>query len=436
MATYSYRGVEYHFVNTEKQFLDELKCSICLELVSDPVQTTCGHLFCGKCIVRIENCTCPVDRKRFTFHTDTFNGRRVRSFKVICPNKESGCQWQGGLGDAEEHTDTDCAYQIVDCDHIDCDVKMERRHLADHMQTECPQRMQNCPFCNENDTHMNLKMTKTHITVCDDIPLPCPAGCEEHGLVRRNMAVHLSEDCPEELVPCTFAIAGCQQIVKRKDLSQHTRDKDEHFKAVMESYASLSLLVRDLAYAVKYGNHGNIHASLLPFPFRPWLHTTPTCYPRPPWVIKMEGFQEKMEKEDAWFSDPVYSHFGGYKMCLKVSPKGLSGTKDTHVSVLIYWMRGDNDINLKWPFKGTIKVSLLNQLEDEQHLTRLLWSPNEDISDDCCGRVTGSDRARTGWGYTQFISHQDLDYCSSKKCHFLKDDMLFFRVDCFEPKLD
>ena len=40
--------------------------------------------------------------------------------------------------------------------------------------------------------------------------------------------------------------------------------------------------------------------------------------PLPPWVFRMEGFQEKKGNEEEWFSDPVYSHFGGYKMCLCV----------------------------------------------------------------------------------------------------------------------
>ena len=90
----------------------------------------------------------------------------------------------------------------------------------------------------------------------------------------------------------------------------------------------------------------------------------------------MEGFQKKKEKNEEWFSDPVYSHFGGYKMCLRVVANGYRDGKGNHVSVYVYLMQGDNNANLEWPFKGTIKVSLLNQLGDGQHLTEQVWSPD------------------------------------------------------------
>ena len=109
------------------------------------------------------------------------------------------------------------------------------------------------------------------------------------------------------------------------------------------------------------------------------------------------------------------------------------GAEDTHVSIFIYLMWGDNDDNLKWPFKGTIKVSLLNQLEDGLHLTRQLSSPYSDIPESSSGRVTEGERSE-GWGNAEFVSHLDLDNDTNKQ--FLKDDMLFFRVDSIEPDLD
>ena len=424
MATYSYKGVEYEFVNAPKELLEELKCPICLDLVSDPVKTSCSHLFCEECIEGINQC--PLDRTRI-FITSILHdiNQRVRNLKVKCPNKERGCRWQGKLGDAEEHTSTDCdPDQFVMCYNEGCYVQIEKRSLVDHMYYVCPQRVYNCPYCNEEDTYREV--TTTHFTVCNDIPLSCPAGCDKLGLVRRDMAQHLSADCPEEFVACTFAIGGCQEIVKRKDLQRHLQDKDQHLDIILSSHLTLSLLFQD----VLHGRMPNI-----PLHFRPWLHITPTCYPRSPWIIKMEGFREKKEYAEEWLSDPVYSHFGGYRMCLKVNANGNAIGEGTHVSVYVFLMRGENDDQLKWPFKGTIKVSLLNQLVDRQHHTKQMWSPGADVREAISGRVTGRERAASGQGQTKFICHQDLNYSGATNCQYLKDNTLFFRVDHFEQTL-
>ena len=142
-----------------------------------------------------------------------------------------------------------------------------------------------------------------------------------------------------------------------------------------------------------------------------------------------------MGNKEVWFSHPVYSHFGGYKMCLRVYANGQRCSKGTHVSVYVTLMQGDNDDNLKWPFRGTIKVSLLNQLEDKHHHTRQPWSPGDGVSEDISGRVTEGERV-LGWGQSHFISHEELNYKGDKNCQYLKDSTLYFRVDCISPQLD
>lgn len=48
---------------------DHFKCSICLDVFSDPVTTPCGHSFCGTCLSEhwdnSELCHCPMCNKRF-----------------------------------------------------------------------------------------------------------------------------------------------------------------------------------------------------------------------------------------------------------------------------------------------------------------------------------------------------------------------------------
>ena len=421
---YCFKGAVYKFLDTATNVLEELKCPICLELVSDPVQTSCGHLFCGKCIINTQNC--PVDRKRFTKTTDHFNKRRLGNFRVLCPNSEKGCEWEGELRAAEDHTATTCEYQVVRC-HRGCAEEMERRRLGVHLQESCGCRQYVCPHCTHIGTYDDI--ITSHFTTCGSFPLPCPAGCKER-VTRSTAAHHLSSTCPEELVECPNKMAGCTALVKRKNAEEHSLDKDLHFTALMQSHA---MVLRYLCANFQRQEQPGPDISLLPLPCRPWLQNVPTCYPCPPWVIKMEGFQEKKENSCRWFSDPVYSHFGGYKMCISVYPNGISTGEGNFLSLFVHLMQGHNDDNLKWPFKGTIKVSLLNQLEDGQHRSKMPWMPGKEVPDTSTGRVTSGERA-VGWGHAQFLPHSDLAYQSDRNCQFLKEDTLFIRVDAFAPE--
>ncbi len=427
LPTFSYRGVTYTFVDTQLQSLEDLNCPICLELVSDPVQTSCGHLFCGKCIEGIKQC--PIDREDFTTTPDHYNRRRLRSFNVKCPNSERGCLWQGNLGDAQDHTST-CISKQVKCPK-GCNSPVHQKDLPYHLSKLCPLRDYHCPHCQLLGSYKSI--TTSHLTFCGDFPLNCP-GCHDH-ILRKNIAAHLQQSCPMESVECKYKMLGCSDLVRRDKYAGHVADYKRHLTMAIEAQAAMFSCLQS-AFSTSFKTTPDI--SHLPLPFRPWLQNPPTCYPRPPWVFKHEGFQEKLDNNTQyWFTGPVYSHFGGYKMCLNVVANGYADGEDTHVSVYIYLMRGDNDDNLKWPFQGTIKVSLLNQLEDGQHLTEELWSRETITSDHAGERVIGRDISSTGWGMgSQLISHDDLSYRDNDSQQFLKDDTLFFRVDCFEPELD
>ena len=452
-----------------RQFLDELKCPICLELVSDPVQTSCGHLFCGKCIGTLR--ICPVDRKYFTKTPDHFNSRRLGDFKVKCPNSKKGCTWQGEMREAEEHTGDVCHFQMMKCKN-GCGMEMERRILDAHETHECVSRNCKCPHCPHKDTL--LKINTAHLVVCDSFRLPCVAGCKR-TLSRRGMKDHLAKTCSEELVECPHKMAGCTSVVKRKDLKGHISNKDCHLQVLMQSCAvamrhlhaiitlgvspmlskdhhlpvlmeTSSAAMQQLYRVIQRGvsptlDNGQLNVlmesgatamqelyasilcsmpqavSTIPLAYRPWLHSLPTCYPCPPCVLKLEEFQETVEYEEMWYSDPVYSHIGGYKMRIVVIAPSPPMEDMPFLSLFVQLMTGDNQVNLERPFKGTVKVSLLNQLKDEQHHTMELQPQEQGVDEDTN------------------LGHKDLSYYGDD-CQYLQDDSVYFRVDSIELKLD
>ena len=387
--SFSYKGKEYLFVEETKKNLEALQCPVCFEIVLEPVQTSCGHLFCEKCVRGVT--ICPACREQFTSMPDHFNNRRVLSLMVKCPFTENGCKWVGDLGD-----------------------------VGDHVAAQCEFQPKSCPYC--DFTTMQKEKLQRHLMTCDSHTFLCPNGCGA-APSRRSLNQHL-EKCPEQVVRCKFSMLGCDAEIPRKEMKRHIATSSEHStEFLLQHVVKLTDLVSQLCAKSGVSN---------PLEQKTWLMNN-VIRQEPPWVVKMIGFQKKKKKR--WYSDPVFSHFGGYKMCLNVDANGVDEGEGTHVSVFVYLMRGDNDDNLKWPFKGTIKVSLLNQLEDGQHHTGQVWSPDE-VTEDVSGRVTGRTRADCGWGLPQFIPHEDLSYIGDKNCQYLKNDTLFFRVDCFEPKLE
>ena len=68
-----------------------------------------------------------------------------------------------------------------------------------------------------------------------------------------------------------------------------------------------------------------------------------------------------------------------------------------------------------------ITITLLNQLEDENHHTRTILL----LQDNKAGRVVVGERSRTGNGFFEFISHSQLDHGAAQ---YLRDDCLYFQI--------
>ncbi|XP_060771814.1 E3 ubiquitin-protein ligase TRIM39-like [Neoarius graeffei] len=74
---------------------DQLQCSICLDVFTDPVSTSCGHNFCMICLKEFwdssSHCQCPVCKMDFLqrpeLHVNTFISELAGQFKRDCPSK-------------------------------------------------------------------------------------------------------------------------------------------------------------------------------------------------------------------------------------------------------------------------------------------------------------------------------------------------------------
>ena len=105
MATCTRRGgYDYDFVITPPKSLES---PVCLMTFRDPhVISCCGNEFCQLCIERVQRDgkPCPLcNELNFTTFLHKKLVREVNGLVVRCPQKELGCEWEGELGQVEQH---------------------------------------------------------------------------------------------------------------------------------------------------------------------------------------------------------------------------------------------------------------------------------------------------------------------------------------------
>ena len=117
-------------------------------------------------------------------------------------------------------------------------------------------------------------------------------------------------------------------------------------------------------------------------------------------------------------------------MCLRVDANGNGDSKGTHVSVFLNMMRGEFDDHLSWPFRGEVRVQLLNQSRDGGHVEKALLQSSDFSYPGFTmnKRVVGREISARGRGYPQFIAHSKLDYNAATNCQYLMNNCLKFGI--------
>ncbi|KAI3386891.1 hypothetical protein SNEBB_004535 [Seison nebaliae] len=179
-------------VGQNNGILTEYNCPICLNIIKDAIQTTCGHRFCLTCYERYvaqssttltDHVRCPIDKLPLEgIFSDVAFRREILSLKVECEN--SHCEWTGEIRNMKKHVDEcnaveiQCPFemaiqQFIDmCSHsfdvrpmkclLDKHKSVNKVHFSSmqyHLDNECPLRPVVCERCDEGE--YALKLFKT-----------------------------------------------------------------------------------------------------------------------------------------------------------------------------------------------------------------------------------------------------------------------------------
>ena len=451
-------GYDVQFVQSPP---DLVKCVICCLPSKNPyLSECCGHIFCKTCLYQYINntptaCVCPVCKARnFNTFSNKQIDREVKSLHVYCTNKEKGCTWKGELNYMGNHLkESDgCQYEEVSCS-LDCNTVIQRRYLTDHLKNKCPCRRVTCQYCLSTGEHQFIE--GKHKDKCPKLTLPCPNKCEVGSVPCEDMEAHRKE-CPLEVVQCEYHNVGCEaRMIRKKRRSHEEENIEEHLRMTKlklaktedkllstedkllftgdkllfteERVNNLEVMLNSLIYnstgsgmvmvASNWASHLAILATDSP--------NTPLC-PVTPVIIKLPRFKSHAESGDRWYSDSFFTYEKGYKMCLST----IANRDIGNLSVWLHVMKGPHDEYLTWPLRGKFEIKLMNQISDTKHCSSQIVY-DEKVDNNSCSRVTDDKIMAKGWGFSRFISLDNL-HETIKGCQFVKENCIFFQIRSYK----
>ena len=468
MAFSKLSSSECEFVEQTSKDFD---CPVCFQFVWNPFLTACcGNHFCDACVkfTKEKSNQCPFcNEKPIIGIIDKKFQRQINELQVYCLHKRHGCSWVGELGKLPKHleqdkTDGDCKFVQLSCSLL-CGKTIFRCELEEHLTMECPLRACVCEYCSFSSTYEDVA-TK-HYSDCPSYPIVCPNLCSKEKLKRSSLDRHLL-DCPDEIVLCSFNEMGCEERMKRRCLQEHIEaNVMQHqlmicnaFKNVKKENESLKDDIKILKQsneelqknnATLKSAQGRIDHSTIGFVLKmdeevtkhQWkeyfsslaMVSTNTPNPVCPVIIKWPDYSEvKQVAKDAksskyYYTRPFYTHHNGYKMQLRVYPYGKINSRK-NITMYCYIMQGENDDYLKWPYKGTVAITLFNQLDDDQHVTRSLHlGYSVEHADIVQKPEFDAIRNDSGWGFSKFISLSEVE-SSTAHTQYLMNDTLYLKI--------
>lgn len=442
------------FLSPFPDFLS-IKCPVCLELLLEGhLVSCCGQHFCQDCIRKVRVCpTCKAEQ--FDVMSDKSHQRAIKSLQVHCVRKDKGCDWNGGLVNLDIHMKNECQYRLVECSN-QCGSTIVYHQLEHHQLVICPKRKYKCPYCSRVSTYDDI--TEKHINLCPLTPVKCQNGC--HKTIKRNeQEQHTQLDCPLQGVACHFKVVGCKHKPQRQDLEQHiNNDCPMHLSLVMKTVKQQEKLIHDLVqnvYVLQEENkqikallidHGDNKSSdnvsintdtthKVDQKECQGLKVNEASYkqkpklPRPISVVhcrqSLTNFNRRKLENSAFTLSSFNVGVTEHRMALYIVPNGRGKGLGTHVSVFARLVRISDCCarQLQWPFRGYVKIRLVNQSNDFNHIVATIHY--DDNTPDSCALNPVDCQFSHPYGIERFIPHKLLQTYNAQ---YLKQDRIIFEV--------
>ena len=109
---------------------------------------------------------------------------------------------------------------------------------------------------------------------------------------------------------------------------------------------------------------------------------------------------------------------------MRINLNGVDSSVGKQVALFVHMMQGDYDSILEWPFRGRIKLSILDQTdgaENRHHITKIVITPNN-----LSFQRPITSRNPVGYGYEEFAPIEAI-----RELQYVRNNTMLVKIQIF-----